>query len=167
MTRTWYNHLPAPVDARKYPRPLSLERHLSSPEALPTGYRRTHDRQHAVGTVDSIGLAGSRGSEVYRMRTQSHLYDDYDVETGLDLERMVAMRDGRLLADCPLQGDPLRHARPAAVADLWRCAMTTLRVHLKPREMAALIDGETVTVTLNGGRQIDLTGATPDWDAPR
>lgn len=45
--------------------------------------------------------------------------------------------------------------------------MTTLRVNLKPREMAALIDGEIVTITLNDGRTVDLSGSVPDWDAPR
>lgn len=99
-TRTWYNHETQPVREYLYPRPISLERHRSTPEALPTGYRRTHDRRHPIGSVESIGFTGERGREVYRMRTQSHLYDDYDVETGLDLERMAAQRDGRLLADC-------------------------------------------------------------------
>lgn len=77
--------------------PWHIARHYSTPEALPTGARRTHDRRHPIGTATPIGLI-DRGAELYRMRTQSHLYDERDVELALDLEREAVAP--LLLADC-------------------------------------------------------------------
>lgn len=43
----------------------------------------------------------------------------------------------------------------------------TLQVHLRPQEMARLIDGGSVTIETNGGRRIILTGSVPDWSCPQ
>lgn len=77
---------------------VNLARHYSTPEALPTGHRRTHDRRHPIGTATPIGLAMGHAAELYRMRTQSHLYDEQHVEATLDLERIRVAP--LLLADC-------------------------------------------------------------------
>lgn len=85
-------------DPARYGPPVSISRHLDGPDALPTGTRRTHDRRHPIGTATPIGMAMGHASELYRMRTQSHLYDERDVDFALDLEReRIAPL---LLADC-------------------------------------------------------------------
>jgi hypothetical protein len=99
-TRSW-DRAPRPIVQARYPAPRSLDRHRSTPEALKvvTSFP-DNDRRHRIGSVTSIGFGMSRASELYRMRTMPHLYDERDVESALDLERDIVRRSGHLLADC-------------------------------------------------------------------
>jgi hypothetical protein len=84
-------------DTTKYGPPTRMDRHLSGPDAIPVGQPRTQRRTRSgAGLGFGLGSAG----ELYRMRTQSHLYDERDLDVALDLEHDVAKRCGRLLADC-------------------------------------------------------------------
>lgn len=100
-TRTWYNHLPAPVDPSRYGPSPNLRRHADGPDAFNVRCEpRVNDRRHAVGTIAPVGFGFGYASELYRMRTQPHLYDDLHVDSSLDLAREEALRQHAALADC-------------------------------------------------------------------
>ena len=58
--------------------PINLDRFADGPDALPTGTRRTRKRYR--GKHRNIGFGFTEAQEVFRVRTQPHLYDEWHVE---------------------------------------------------------------------------------------
>lgn len=97
--RAWWPS-PDPVDHTRYGRATPAGKHDSTPEALNVVTQlRPNDLRAPIGTVAPVGLR-SYEAELYRMRTQPHLYDDTDVSSAHDLAYLRNKRTGHLLADC-------------------------------------------------------------------
>jgi len=79
----------------------ALHRYVDGPDALPAGKPRTHQpAAQGVRIVNDSDTELLRALELYRVRTQSHLYEDWHVDMTIDLAQAGARRDGHLLADC-------------------------------------------------------------------
>lgn len=70
-------------------------------EVLPRGEHRTHAPElRGIAVLDPEFTPYIQARELYTMRTSMHLYDERTAEQTIDLWRVVAKRDGHLLADC-------------------------------------------------------------------
>lgn len=78
-----------------------LRRWTDGPEALPTGPKRVVlPSANGVHLGEDDVMEFYRAQELYRTRTQSHLFDEWMVDLVLDLSYTQARAAGRMLADC-------------------------------------------------------------------
>jgi len=76
-------------------------RMVDGPDALPSGKPQTRRApSRGVRLADERDTEFLRASELYRVRTQPDLYDDWQVDMTLDLAYTQAREAGRMLADC-------------------------------------------------------------------
>lgn len=106
--RAWDDRHRTPYPLRSYTaeqlgtRDVDTRRMMSTPEAFNIGVRTVmRPGVRGVTMHDSPHLTAiAQARELYTLRTQSHLYDDWQVEHACDLARTAALRTGRLIADC-------------------------------------------------------------------
>lgn len=78
-----------------------LRRWSDGADAMPLGQAREHlPATQGVSLFAPEDRDAVNALELYRMRTKSHLYDEWQVDLAMDLARATAVRTGTLVADC-------------------------------------------------------------------
>jgi hypothetical protein len=96
LDRAAYAHQPI-NPAQHLPR-VSVLRHLDGPDAIPMGAGETVNNRPLPPGSTHIGLLDTDG-EVYRMRTQPHLYDEWHLEFSAEM-RDASVPDDMFDWDC-------------------------------------------------------------------
>jgi len=78
--------------------PVNLDRFADGPDALPVGKPTANVRY--TGTYRNIGFGFTEAQEVFRVRTQPHLYDDWHVEFVDRTRNLQAHESGLYDWDC-------------------------------------------------------------------